>query len=107
MTLALRHPFTYGNPDAWVNRLRRRRAARFRALLDARAVLIRWFPIHHFPRRPTHRDCLASVDSTILLTAAGLLPLFPEAWLARERLLGIVKSYTAVHGWPAPGDGAR
>ncbi len=67
-----------------------------------RALLIRTGRIHYFPRGPTLRACAEVSDSTILLGAGDMRALFPGARLVRERLGGLVKSYTAVGGgWPA------
>lgn len=67
---------------------------------SARAWLIHRFRINYFPAAPTYRECLAVSDSTILLTYRDVQRLFPSSVIRTERLLGLPKSYTALHGWP-------
>lgn len=64
-----------------------------------RAVLIRHFAINYFPAGRSYAECLQVSRSTLMLTAGRLQKLFPEARLQKERLFGVVKSYTAIAGF--------
>jgi 2-polyprenyl-3-methyl-5-hydroxy-6-metoxy-1,4-benzoquinol methylase len=65
-----------------------------------RAWLIWRFKINYFPRGETYRDCLTVSDSTIMLSKREVRSLFPESEIVTERLFGMPKSYTAIHGFP-------
>ena len=66
---------------------------------EVRAVLIRHFHINYFPAGATYEECLRASHSTIMLTAGQFHRLFPGARLHKERLFGLVKSYTAIGGF--------
>jgi hypothetical protein len=64
-----------------------------------RAVLIRHFRINYFPAGQTYAECRRISRSTIMLTGRQFQRLFPGAQLHKERLFGLVKSYTVIGGF--------
>jgi SAM-dependent methyltransferase len=67
-----------------------------------RALLISRCNVHWFPGKPTFAGCLEVSDSIRLLSLREFRTLFPESTIHKEYLFGMVKSYTAVHGWDKP-----
>ena len=64
-----------------------------------RAILIRHFRINYFPAGRTYMECLRVSHSTLMLTAGRFHRLFPGSRLHKERLFGLVKSYTVIGGF--------
>jgi hypothetical protein len=64
-----------------------------------RVWLLMHFSLGWFPKAATRVEAEAVVDSIELLDEREMRQLFPEARIARERLLGLTKSLTAYHGW--------
>ncbi len=65
----------------------------------ARAVLIRHFRINYFPAGRTYAECRRVSRTTMMLTGRQFQRFFPGAQLHKERLFGLVKSYTVVRGF--------
>lgn len=64
-----------------------------------RAVLIRHFRINYFPAGQTYAECRRVSRTTLMLTERQMRELFPGAQMHKERLAGLVKSYTAIAGF--------
>ena len=62
-----------------------------------RARLMRLLPLSATGRAPDMDRAYNKVDSARLLSKAQMETLFPEACMHAERLVGLPKSYTAVH----------
>ena len=66
---------------------------------DTRVWLVQHFRMGHVPRMPEREHAAAAVSGTELLSQAQLCVLFPDAIVAEERLLGLVKSYICHSGF--------
>ena len=62
-------------------------------------ILIKHFNIRGFPRGGSLAECSASFRNTKMLTRKSLQSLFPVASIHTERLMGVTKSYVAIHGF--------
>lgn len=62
-----------------------------------RAALIGRFTIRYYPGSDDRHENLVVADSTLMPTYNEMCSLFPEAEVEVERLLGMSKSFTAVH----------
>lgn len=63
----------------------------------ARVGLVRRFSLGWYPRMPDAMLARREVEAIRLLTKAEFAALFPGARMHEERVLGVVKSFTAVH----------
>lgn len=57
------------------------------------------FNLGWYKRNPDYQNARETVQSVKLLSKSELLKLFPGATIYKERIFGLVKSYTAVRGW--------
>jgi hypothetical protein len=67
--------------------------------LKLRALLLRSLPITVFGRFNSYSSALQWASSVRNLTHRELRALFPEATIARERVLGFTKSFIVFHGF--------
>jgi hypothetical protein len=64
-----------------------------------RIWLVQHFALGWCKRRPDRESARQLVNSIHLLRKRELLELFPGADLHEEKILGLVKSFSAYHGW--------
>jgi Methyltransferase domain len=69
---------------------------------SARVAILRRRRVGQLGRTPDPREALEVVRGTRLLSRSALARMFPDAALVPERFGGLVKSWTAVAGLPAP-----
>jgi hypothetical protein len=61
-----------------------------------RAILLRLFPIHYFPKAKNYAEGLRSSKTTLMMGKKRFHAYFPQAEIVTEYLWGIPKSYTAI-----------
>jgi hypothetical protein len=65
----------------------------------ARAWMLSSFDVGWYRRIPERAAAKREVESIQLLTKSRFAKLFPEATIYEEKMLGLTKSFVALHGW--------